>query len=79
MGPTYQLVRLNYDGNPDSRHFTHWGAPNGYITSIKIVSDPIFGNNNVRLFCSYPKNQNGTGGTYYFLLLNSNVQHTEHL
>ena len=71
-GPAYQLVRLNYDGSLDTG-FTHWGAPNGYITGIKIVSDPIFGNNNVRLFCTYPKNQDGSGGNYYFLLLNSNV------
>ena len=71
-GPTYQLVRLYYDGNPDTG-FTHWGAPNGYITGVRIVSDPIFGTNNVRLFCTYPKNQDGSGGVYYFLLLNANA------
>jgi hypothetical protein len=72
-GPTYQLVRLKYDGSPDDG-FTHWGAPNGYISSVKIVSDTTFGNNNVLLFCSYPKNQDGTGGVYYFLLLSPDAK-----
>ncbi len=72
-GPTYQLVRLNYDGTPDTG-FTHWGAPNGYISGVKIVNDPIFGNNKVRILGTYPKNQDGSGGVYYLLLLNAEAQ-----
>ena len=50
-GPAYQLVRLNYDGAPDSR-FTHWGAPGGYVNSIRVyLNDPTYGNN-VRLLCT---------------------------
>jgi uncharacterized delta-60 repeat protein len=71
-GPLYQLFRLTYDGTLDDT-FTHWSAPGGYINGIKIYSgDPVFGND-VRIFCSYPKNQDGSGGTYYMLLLNSNA------
>ena len=69
---TYQLIRLNIDGSLDPT-YTPWGAPGGYINSIKVfVNDPQFGND-VRIWCSYPKNQNGTGGTYYGLLLNANA------
>ena len=71
-GPYYQLVRLDYLGNLDP-NYTHWGAPGGYIAGIKIISgDPVFGDG-VRLWCSYPKNQNGTGGNYYVLFLDSNA------
>jgi uncharacterized delta-60 repeat protein len=71
-GSTYQLLRLNYDGSVDTG-FTHWGAPNGYITSIRVYSgDPVFGNN-VRIFCSYPKNQDGSGGLYYMLIVGPEV------
>ena len=70
-GFIYQLIRLNYDGSLDP-NYTHWGAPGGYISSIKIHSatDPF--PNDVRIFCSYPKND-GSGGTYYMLLLDSNA------
>ena len=71
-GDLYRLVRLNYDGTPDSA-FTPWGAPGGFIGGIRVyLNDPIFGNN-VRLGCSYPKNPDGTGGTYYMLLLDPNL------
>jgi uncharacterized delta-60 repeat protein len=71
-GEGYQLIRLNYDGNVDTG-FTHWGAPNGYITSIRVYSgDPVFGNN-VRLFLTYPKNQDGSGGVYYMLVVGPGV------
>lgn len=63
-----QLLRLNYDGSLDGG-FTPWSAPVGYISGIKIYSgDPVFGND-VRIFCSYPKNQDGSGGTYYLLII----------
>jgi uncharacterized delta-60 repeat protein len=72
-GFIYQLIRLNYDGNLDNT-YTHWGAPGGYIHSIKILphDDPTYPDH-VRIFCSYPKNLDGSGGTYYMLLLNSNA------
>ncbi len=71
-GPTYQLVRLNYDGTPDTG-FTHWGAPNAYINGIRVyVGDPTFGND-VRIWGFYPKNQDGSGGYYYMLLVDANV------
>lgn len=71
--PAYQLVRLKYDGSLDT-NFTHWGAPGGYINNIKILpsDDPSFPNK-IRIFCSYPKNQDGTGGTYYVLVLEPTV------
>jgi uncharacterized delta-60 repeat protein len=71
-GEAYQLIRLNYDGNVDTS-FTHWGAPNGYVTGIKAYSgDPVFGDN-VRLFLTYPKNPNGSGGVYYMLVVGPGV------
>ena len=71
-GPVYQLVRLNYDGSPDHT-FTHWGAPGGYVNGIRVyVNHPIFANN-VRLFLTYPKNPDGSGGKYYMLLLDPSV------
>jgi len=69
-GPFSHLVRLNYDGNLDTG-YTPWSAPNGYISDIR-VSDPLFPNN-VLIFCSYPKNPDGSGGTYYALLFDYNV------
>jgi uncharacterized delta-60 repeat protein len=70
-GFIYQLIRLTYDGNLDGT-YAHWAAPGGYISSIKVHSatDPY--PNDVRIFCSYPKNDD-SGGTYYMLLLDSNA------
>ncbi len=70
IGEGYQLIRLNYAGDVDTG-FTHWGAPNGYINSIK-VGDPDFGDN-VRIFLTYPKNQDGSGGVYYMLVVGPDV------
>jgi uncharacterized delta-60 repeat protein len=72
-GSCAQLLRLNFDGSLDGG-FTRWSAPGGYISSIKILppEDPTYPNC-VRIFCSYPKNQDGTGGTYYVLVLDPTV------
>jgi uncharacterized delta-60 repeat protein len=68
IGEGYQLIRLDYGGDVDTS-FTPWGAPNGYITGIRVFSgDPVFGDN-VRIFLSYPKNQDGSGGLYYMLIV----------
>jgi uncharacterized delta-60 repeat protein len=64
----YDLVRLNFDGSLDST-YTPWSAPGGYISDIR-VNDPLFPNN-VLIFCSYPKNPDGSDGTYYMLRLDA--------
>ena len=70
-GPFCSLVRLNYDGNLDST-YTPWSAPGGYISSIKILPHTTrLIQMCVRIFCSYPKNPDGSGGTYYMLLLDA--------
>jgi hypothetical protein len=71
-GPCYQLVRLNYDGSLDP-NYTHWSAPGGYIVGIRVYSSTDPFPNEVRIWCSYPKNQDGSGGTYYVLLLDANA------
>lgn len=69
-GPACQLIRLNYDGSVDGG-FTPWGAPNGYITNIRIfLNHPLFGNS-VGVYCTYPKYDGS--GTYYFLLVSTSV------
>ena len=35
-GPSYQLIRLNYDGTLDGG-FTHWGAPEGNIPASGLL------------------------------------------
>jgi uncharacterized delta-60 repeat protein len=66
-GPYCSLVRLNYDGNLDDT-YTPWSALGGYVGSIKVLDD-----NNVRIRCSYPKNSDGSGGTYYMVLLDPDL------
>jgi len=70
--PSYQLIRLNYDGSLDG-NYTHWSAPGGYIFGIRVYSSTDPFPNEVRLWCSYPKNQDGSGGNYYMLLLDANA------
>jgi uncharacterized delta-60 repeat protein len=70
VGPFCSLVRLNYDGNLDS-DYTPWSAPGGYISDIR-VGDPLFPDD-ILIFCSYPKNPNGSGGTYYLLRLDASL------
>ena len=65
---SYHLVRFNYDGSLDTS-FTPWSAPGGYISDIR-VNDPLFPDD-VLIFCSYPKNPDGSGGTYYMLRLDA--------
>ena len=64
----YHLVRFKYDGSLDSS-FTPWSAPGGYISDIR-VNDPLFPSD-VLIFCSYPKNPDGSGGNYYMLRLDA--------
>jgi uncharacterized delta-60 repeat protein len=68
-GPSYHLLRLNYNGSLDDT-FTPWAAPGGYINSIRIypADAPVFANQ-LGVFCTYPKNPDGTGGYYYMLIL----------
>ena len=72
IGPFCHLVRLNYDGTLDST-YTPWSAPGGYISNIKILpsNDPLISRLTFSIFCSYPKNPDGSGGTYYLLLLDA--------
>jgi uncharacterized delta-60 repeat protein len=64
------LVRFNYNGILDST-YTHWSAPGGYISDIR-VNDPLF-TSDVLIFCTYPKNPDGTSGNYYMLRLNASL------
>ena len=68
LATSTSLVRFNYDGTLDST-YTPWSAPGGYISDIR-VNDPLFPGD-VLIFCTYPKNPDGSGGNYYMLRLDA--------